>query len=93
MIYESDNILKMLWWNFLPGYTIKMQWPIGWTTPDHLGNQFYSNDPEDHWGRWLKDNVGKKGWDWDWKLSHNMQDIDIRFRKKEGMILFSLQWL
>lgn len=95
MIENHDNVFKMIWWNFVPGRIIKMPWPIGWTRIDQHGNQFYSNDPNDHWRPWLETNVGKQMWDWDWKLSNDCQHVDIKFRrgKQDSMTLFLLQWM
>lgn len=68
IVKRTLNPLKTLWWKCMPGTTINVEWPTGWTEADHLGNQTFSADPNDHFRPWLEKNVGKQGWDWDWRL-------------------------
>jgi hypothetical protein len=77
------GLLKTLWWKHMSGPIITIKWPSGWTNPDHLGNSVLSSDPNDHYREILETNVGKQGWDWDWKVgSVNPDALDIKFRKK-----------
>lgn len=94
MFFADDNMFKSLWWNLMPGKSIKVKWPRGWTEIDELGNQFESSDPNDHYRPWLEKNVGKQGWDWDWKVDEDNRDLLIRFRrgKQQEMMLFSMRW-
>ena len=92
---EKFNVLDHIWWKLMPGVTISVRWPVGWTKPDHLGNQANSADPNDHYRPELERVVGKQGWDWYWKVDPN--DVDsliIKFRKsKENYAsYFALKW-
>lgn len=79
--------------------SVSVPWPRGWTAIDHLGTQFESNDPNDHWRPWLESNVGRQGWDWDWRLDSRLQgnydNVEIGFRRgrKKEMISFTLRWV
>ena len=50
-------------------------------------------DPNDYYRKWLEDNVGKQGSEWQWDIWHNNADIvRIEFSKEEDAILFELRW-
>lgn len=68
LIKHTVNPIKNLWWRFMPGAIVTVKWPVGWTDLDNLGNQTSSADPNDHFRPWLEQNVGRQGWDWDWRL-------------------------
>ena len=73
-----------VWWKYMPGTVIKVKWPVGWTRPDHLGNQTESTDPNEHYRPWLIKNVGRQGLDWQWDLRDNdiiENTLTIKFRK------------
>lgn len=66
------NPWRTLWWRLMPGTTIRVAWPTGWTEPVPAAGggfiQMESADPNDHFRPWLEQNVGRQGWDWDWRL-------------------------
>lgn len=68
VVKRTLSPLRNLWWRFMPGVKITVEWPIGLTEADHLGNQIYSADPNNHFRPWLEQHVGRQGWDWDWRL-------------------------
>lgn len=104
IIKRTANPFRNIWWKFMPGETITTKWPsLSWTDQDHLGNQTWSSDPNDHWRPWLEQNVGKQGWDWDWRIGQSgfrydgerFGDIlEIKFRKKHRgkAVEFVLKW-
>ena len=78
----------------MPGITIIVNKPEGKFVTDRLHRQFYSSLPEDHYAEWMRNNVGRQGWDWDWawysgKLTWGTPDVAIKFRK--GKELFATQ--
>lgn len=94
MVLDDDNVFKHLWWMLMPGKTIVVRWPRGWTELDHLGNQVESSDPNDHYRPWLENNVGRQGWDWDWKIAKDDQGLEVKFRKgkQQEMVEFAMRW-
>ena len=68
IVKRTATPFRNLWWYCMPGTTVTVNWPSGWTEGDHLGNQIQSADPNDHFRPWLETNVGKQGWDWDWRM-------------------------
>ena len=93
------NIWQQLWWRFMPGPVISVQWPrgnivvndkdprwcdIGGAVWVDLG---FSADPNDHYRPWLETNVGRQGWDWNWGMANNdaTQDrLTIKIRQKKA---------
>ena len=83
---------QRFWWNSISGTTITLPW----------GGTGSSVLPPDEWKDWLNKHVGRKGWDWDWRLSYNPNNpmelrfglIDIKFRKgkDEFAALVLLKW-
>lgn len=94
ILAESERLFRLLWWYFIKPRCIVLPWPEGWTETDPLGNSILSSDPMDHWGLWLKQNVGRRGWDWDWRLAADFTSIEIGFRpgKEQYMLAFRLRW-
>lgn len=111
------NPLRIIWWNWWPGTSIILKWPSGEVTIDHTmpdydwtmsapSYTFYSSDPNEHYRYWLETNVGRQGWDWDWRISpvHSMwignvprevnDALEIKFRKgkEKWATLMSLKW-
>ena len=78
-ITRTLNPVKTLWWKLLPGTTITVKWPVGWTEPEPAAGggfiQMESADPNDHFRPWLEQNVGRQGWDWDWRLVGHANEI------------------
>jgi len=73
------GVVGDLRWRMLQGGEVSVKWPMGEcvVSPDHprwdwtIGPPHYivnSADPNDHYRPWLEANVGKQGWDWEWKL-------------------------
>lgn len=91
---RAETIAGDLWWSLMPGVTATVAWPKGWTKPDHLGNQFESVDPNDHWRPWLEKNVGRQNWDWGWRINISTNSVDIKFRRdhKAKMSMFLLKY-
>jgi hypothetical protein len=81
--YERANLKHRLWWSLMPGTEIMVKWPVGWTEPDDLGNRIESADPNDHMRPWLKANVGRQCWDWNW---------DLRERDDGTYVLIKFRW-
>jgi hypothetical protein len=83
---------QQFWWNVVPGEIITIPWPGVSTIPI----------PDAEWSNWLCDNVGTKGWDWDWRFSQddanfgaiNWGMIDIKFRKGKTSyaMLAAIKW-
>lgn len=87
------NIRSRTWWSIVGRSSVVVRWPNGWTKPDHLGNQFLSSDPNDHYREWLEDNVGKQGWSWQWYPEPDgTLRIYFRKNKEKEMILAALRW-
>lgn len=97
MISHADRWVAGLWWHLMPGDSVSLPWPNGWTESDHLGNQVFSADPNDHWRPWLEANAGRQGWDWDWRLGsgstgHNSVEVRFRRGRQEAMMAFAMRW-
>jgi hypothetical protein len=95
--YEAGKLKHKLWWRLMPGTEIVVRWPAGWTEPDDLGNQVQSVDPNDHYRPWMRANVGKQCWDWDWDIKSTGEDeiaLVIKFRRgKESQAMQAwIQW-
>ena len=77
---------------------------MGWTELDNLGNQTSSADPNDHFRPWLEQNVGRQGWDWDWRISDitadngqgtigvDTLDIKSRWGREQYATMFILRY-
>jgi hypothetical protein len=72
IVKRTADPLRNLWWRFMPGAKITVAWPTGWTVPEPAPgggfNSTKSADPNDHFRPWLEANVGRQGWDWDWRM-------------------------
>jgi len=101
-----------LWWKLASGPEIAVKWPSGWVVlhEDSDGSKVSaeSADPNDHYRPWLEKNVGRQGWDWNWR--HQIVDtmitvgyeeqmmakdrVVIKFRKKhkEAALMAKLLW-
>jgi len=84
---------QRFWWSSIDGVIITIPWST------------YSKSsimPDHDLKNWLETHVGRKGWDWDWRLSLNPADfreirfglIDIKFRKSKADLatLTLLKW-
>lgn len=79
LLMSKDKILNSplahkMYWSLKFGETVVVLWP---KTKDMA-------DPNDLMRPWLEENVGRQGYDWDWRV--NFRDggfkIDLKFRKK-----------
>lgn len=72
------GMLEKLWWRFMPGVIIRVQWPqesmvvvtLGdprWSGMGPVYEEYYSCDPNDHYRPWLEEHIGQQHWDWDWQ--------------------------
>jgi hypothetical protein len=72
IVKRTAHPLRNLWWRCMPGTKITVAWPTGWTVPEPAAGGGYisteSADPNDHFRPWLEQNVGRQGWDWDWRM-------------------------
>lgn len=96
------------WWRYIPGVTVKVKWPVGEIVVDHNDPRWYdiggaarikfeSADPNDHYRPWMEANIGRQGWDWDWKLrdddvSENMLTIRIRKKHEKQATEVAMRW-
>ena len=77
-----------LWWRFMPGVVVKVRWPRGWVVLHDSGDgscvSTESADPNDHYRPWLEANVGRQGWDWNWRLDDDIMEdqLTIKFRRR-----------
>ena len=93
-------------WKFGRGPEVNVKWPVGWVllhqNDDGSAVSADSADPNDHYRPWLEANVGKQGWDWDWKIGsfgyyNNGSETDtlrIKLRKKHEHFasVVALKW-
>jgi hypothetical protein len=103
-IHNRFGFIKGLWWRFMPGAEIEVPWPTGWTEPEPAPGggfiQFESSDPNDHYRPWLEKNVGRQGWDWEWRIGQiatttGARDtilIKIRRKKEKYATIAALRW-
>ena len=111
-IHRRFGTVKALWWKFMPGVEITVKWPTGWTKPVNAAGggfiQMESADPNDHFRPWLEQNVGRQGWDWEWRmgpitgaqgsangptyLTGDYLEIKFRKAKAEYATMFKLIW-
>lgn len=103
------NIFSNLWWKYIPGTIVEVRWPVGWVVLHDDGNggqvSTESADPNDHYRPWLEKNVGKQGWDWDWRIGgiaadngfgttgHDTLLIKFRRNKEDHATVAKLKWM
>ena len=72
----------------MPGVVVKVRWPRGWVVLHDSGDgscvSTESADPNDHYRPWLEANVGRQGWDWNWRLDDDIMEdqLTIKFRRR-----------
>lgn len=99
VLSRSYRLRSKLWFSLMAGRSLVMPWPTGWTQTDDNGVSYESADPNDHWRPWLEANVGRQGWDWDWRLAQSLvgyhDNLEITFRRgrEEAMMRFAMRWL
>lgn len=102
------NIRDRLWWRFMSGVVINVNWPHGevvinedhplWDlTIDSSRPLIESTDPNDHYRPWLEEHVGRQGWDWNWGLANddataNRLTIKIRQQRSEYATIAAMMW-
>ena len=96
------NFYDKLWWRFMPGAVINVQWPNGPIVKEFIDQyktdeQWLSADPNDHYRPWLEEHVGKQGWDWNWgvgrtDVSLNRLTIKIRRKHEKYATIAALRW-
>jgi hypothetical protein len=111
-LHKRFGLKQSLWWKFMPGVEVELPWPTGWVVlhenPDGSRVSTESADPNDHYRPWLEKNIGKQGWDWEWKhimtdtmISPGYEDqaklkdrvvVKIRNKHKEAAIMLKLKY-
>jgi hypothetical protein len=96
------NFYDKLWWRFMPGAVINVQWPNGPIVKEFIDQyktdeQWLSADPNDHYRPWLEEHVGKQGWDWNWGMAdrdatENRLTIKIRQKYAKYATIAALRW-
>ena len=94
---KSSQFTSQLWWKFMPGIEVVLLWPDGKVK---IRNEdcVLSADPNDHYRPWLEENVGKQGWDWDWKVHGDYTAgssqllLKIRRSKAQFATMAALKW-
>ena len=99
--------IEKLWWRYMPGVCITVQWPSGevvidnndprWVDVGTVWVRLPSADPNDFYRPYLEKNVGKQGWDWNWGLVDNDaadNTITIKLRQKHSKhaTIIGLMW-
>jgi hypothetical protein len=87
------HIWSSIWWKFMTGKVIHLQWPVGSrmvNVPEELVN---SNDPNDHWRPDLEQLVGKQYIDWDWEIARNSNGDKIAIKFRKGKVDLAIQFL
>lgn len=112
-IMKRFGPLQGLWWRFMPGVEIEVPWPVGNIVVDDQDPRWidmggavrvdlgFSSDPNDHYRPWLEENVGRQGWDWNWRMGQvsttsNERDtlvIKIRRAKSEYATIAVMRWV
>ena len=95
ILNKSTRLWRRVWWNFFPGPIVQLSWPRGWTKINSLGIQYESSDPNVHWRPWLEANIGRQGWDWDWRINfRDINSIHLKVHKKHSntLSLFLLKY-
>ena len=103
--------LEGLWWRLMPGVEIEVPWPTGtvvvgpnsrnWSGMGPMYEEIFSADPNDHFRPWLEENVGRQGWDWNWRIGQvsttsDTRDtlvIKIRKAKSEYATIAAMRWV
>jgi hypothetical protein len=111
-IFGRLSLPDALWWRFMPGEEIVVPWPTGEVRirQEESGtwDSVRSADPNDHYRPWLEANVGRQGWDWQWRhrivttmYSPGYEDemitgdkvvIKFRWGKERQAMLANLMW-
>ena len=89
------SYIEKFWWRWMPGSIFVVPWPNGWVEVGE-GTTIFSSDPNDHWRPWLEEHVGWQGWDWDWRISSQIDyavEIKIRRSKEQYATLAKLRWV
>jgi hypothetical protein len=96
---EYKNIWCQLWWRYMPGVTVVVKWPRGWTEPVPAAGggfiQTNSADPNDHYRPYMEQHIGQQGWDWDWRIDDIANDtlkIKIRRRHAKYATIIAMMW-
>ena len=67
----TNNLLKLLWWRWVPKVSTELPWPTGWVVlHEHADGSKVSTesaDPNDHYRPWLEATVGRQYIDWNWE--------------------------
>lgn len=80
------NFIDKLWWYFVPGVIVNVQWPTKQPA-----------DPNYHYRPFLEQYVGHQGWDWDWGMANrdatdNRLTIKIRQKHAQYATIIAMRW-
>jgi hypothetical protein len=96
---EYKNIWYQLWWRYMPGVTVVVKWPRGWTEPIPAPGggfiQMDTADPNDHYRPELERLVGRQGLHWDWQIDNIANDtLKIKIIKSKAHLAsyFAMKW-
>jgi len=99
---KSSRFTSQLWWKFMPGIEVILPWSVGEVRfrqeESGIWDSLRSADPNDHYRPWLEENVGKQGWDWDWKVHGDYTAgssqllLKIRRSKAPFATMAALKW-
>lgn len=115
-IHRRFGFIAAMWWRFMPGEEITIKWPAGKVIIDDSMPQYdltmgaaryeiESADPNDHYRPALEQNVGRQGWDWNWRIGPmaaindtgttvGFDTLTIKFRrgKEKWASYYKLKW-
>lgn len=88
------NLFTILWWKFVPGSTVVItdpdfrQWTHGWPTDPRPRSNFTQTFSD-----YLAENIGKHGWDWNWKfVEPDKIAIKVRKSKEPKLTMFLMKF-
>ena len=105
--HSALSLCQKFWWQFMPGEIVSVKWPSGtivvgmndprWFDCGARWVEIPSADPSDHYQPYLEENVGRKGWDWDWSIIgsdilDNRLSIKIRRAKSCYASVIAMMW-
>lgn len=89
---RTANLFRICQWKFWLRQEVTIPWPRG-TLPD---SNISSSDPNEFYRYWLEANVGRQGWEWDWRVGSkidgdNWGSLLLKFRDPKHATLFVMK--